>query len=99
MQTGLSLNDLKDEFAKMPLPYQTFQKKLVWLDRENDDLLARIEQRTQRMLEAGMIEETERAIEQGIDNHVSLASSVGYREVIEFLKNGGEVENLSTVDH
>ena len=95
MQTGLSLNDLKDEFAKMPLPYQTFQKKLVWLDRENDDLLARIEQRTQQMLEAGMIEETERAILQGIDNHVSLASSVGYREVIEFLKNGGEVENLS----
>ena len=27
MQTGLSLNDLKDEFAKMPLPYQAFQKK------------------------------------------------------------------------
>jgi tRNA dimethylallyltransferase len=47
------------------------------------------------MLEAGMIEETERAIEQGIENHISLASSVGYREVIEFLKNGGEVENLS----
>ena len=95
MQSGLSLNDLKDEFAKMPLPYQEFQKKLVWLDRENDDLLARIEQRTQQMLEAGMIEETERAIDQGIENHVSLASSVGYREVIEFLKNGGEVENLS----
>ena len=77
------------------LGYQTFQKKLVWLDRENDDLLARIEQRTKRMLQAGMIEETERAILQGIDNHVSLASSVGYREVIEFLKNGGEVENWS----
>ena len=94
MQTGRSLIDLKKEFTSMPLPYRSFHKKLVWLDRENDDLLARIEWRTQKMIESGMIEETKRAIAQKIENHASLASSVGYREVISYLKNGGEMEDL-----
>ena len=42
-----------------------------------------------------MIEETKRAMNRGILTHASLASSVGYREVITYIENGGgEKEEL-----
>ena len=94
MQSGRPLSKLRDDFQKLPNPYATFQKKMIWLNRDDDDLMQRITWRTQRMIDGGMIEETKRAMQNGIENHPSLSESVGYREVIHFIKNGGEKKEM-----
>ena len=94
LQSGRSLHDLRNDFEKVPAPYGTFPKKMLWLNRGDDELMERINLRTQQMLSRGMIEETERAIRAGIERHPSLAKSVGYKEVIEFLQKGGSRKDL-----
>ena len=94
LQSGRSLIDLQKDFQKLPIPYAQFQKKLVWLNREDDEIMERINLRTKRMIEGGMLEETEQGIREGMESHPSLSQSVGYREVIEFLKNGGSRNQL-----
>ena len=84
LQSGRSLIDLQKDFQKLPIPYAQFQKKLVWLNREDDEIMERINLRTKRMIEGGMLEETEQGIREGMESHPSLSQSVGYREVIEF---------------
>jgi tRNA dimethylallyltransferase len=49
------------------------------------DLESRIRQRTQKMLRAGLIEETQSLLERGLENWSPL-KSVGYKEVVQFLK-------------
>ena len=63
---------------------------MVWLDRKNDEIMDRINLRTQSMIDGGMIEEAEQAIRLcDILRHPSLSQSVGYREIIKFIKEGG----------
>ena len=56
--------------------------------------MERINQRTIQMLKNGMIDETQKALNEGIENHPSLSEAVGYREVIDYLKHGGEENDL-----
>lgn len=94
IESGRSLLDLQEEFKNMPRPYPNFQKKMIWLNRNDDDLIERINLRTVKMIEGGMIEETAEAIKNGIGRHPSLSESVGYRQVIEYLSKGGEIKDL-----
>ena len=83
-----------EDFEKLPRPYASFQKRMIWLDRGDEELMERINLRTAQMLKNGMIEETQKAIDQGIENHPSLLEAVGYREVIDYLKHGGDEKVL-----
>ena len=62
MQSERSLIDLQKDFEKLPIPYAQFTKRMVWLDRKNDEIMDRINLRTQSMIDGGMIEEAEQAI-------------------------------------
>ena len=84
-------------FVKLPLPYARFQKKIIWLDRTDDDIMERIKKRSQEMIYNGMIEETEEAARAGIRNHPTLSGAVGYREVLDFLGGGGNKEDLTCI--
>lgn len=94
LQSGKSLSNLMEDFEKLPRPYASFQKRMIWLDRGDEELMERINLRTAQMLKNGMIEETQQAIDQGIENHPSLSEAVGYREVIDYLKHGGDEKVL-----
>lgn len=94
MQSGHSLMVLQKNFERLTRPYDQFEKKMIWLDREDQEIMERINKRTQKMIDEGMIEETKEAIARGIENHPSLAEAVGYREIIEFLKRGGSKDEL-----
>jgi tRNA dimethylallyltransferase len=94
LQSGKPLRDLIEEFEKLPRPYASFQKRMIWLDRGDQELMDRINLRTIEMMENGMIEETKIAMNQGIEDHPSLSEAVGYREVIDYLKHGGEEKDL-----
>jgi tRNA dimethylallyltransferase len=97
-ETGKSLSVLQSEFEKLPAPYAHFSKHALWLDREDEELMDRIHSRTKKMVEGGLIAETENALEQGIEKHPSLSVSVGYREAITYLNNPGNLSRVELVD-
>ncbi len=85
--SGLRLSQLRERFEALPVPYASLGKKCLWLDRENEDLEKRIESRTEKMIEMGLVEETQSLIDQGFLSNHAACSSVGYRDVCSFLRN------------
>ncbi len=94
--SGKTLRELRLEFEALPKPFSHLQKKIVWLDRENEDLEKRISQRTERMLEDGLLEEVETLLSKGLESNRPASSSIGYREAIACLKGEIEGEELKT---
>ena len=88
LASGKTLRELQAEFAARPEPYSGFEKKLILLERDKDDLKQRIERRVESMLDRGLIEEVRRLKQGGIEENPSAASAIGYRETLAFL-NGG----------
>ena len=75
--SGKSILQLREEFESQPMPFENFSKQVLWLDRENLDLEARISNRTQRMLEGGLVEETRKLINSGIMENRPASNSIG----------------------
>ena len=90
MTTGLSITALRESVARGPYPFQNFGKQVLYLRRSIDDLQDRISRRTRIMLEAGLVEEVEQLLKCGIESNPSASNSIGYREVIAFLKGNLE---------
>ena len=86
MATGSTLQDLKIEFDKKPRPYSSFKKHTCLLDRADHEIETLIEVRTKSMLESGLIEEVETLLDQGLLRNYPASSSVGYREVLSYLR-------------
>tara|TARA_B110000444_G_C18499399_1_gene437179 strand:- start:33 stop:629 length:597 start_codon:yes stop_codon:yes gene_type:complete len=86
MATGSTLLELKVEFEKKPTPYCNFQKKTCLVDRGDEDIENLIKLRTQSMLANGLIEEVEGLIDQGLLHNYPASSSVGYREILSYLR-------------
>ena len=86
MATGSTLLELKVEFEKKPTPYCNFQKKTCLVDRGDEDIENLIKFRTQSMLANGLIEEVEGLIDRGLLHNYPASSSVGYREILSYLR-------------
>ena len=100
LASGKPILELKQEFERQEAPYADFEKMLIWLDRENEEIEARIAKRTQQMLDDGLLEEAEKLLSLGIERNPSASNSVGYRECIACLK--GEIpeqELLPLINH
>lgn len=82
--TGQSLSVWKKKHSenKPPFPYSLLK---VGIDVDRKTLLNRVQQRTEQMLKQGLIEEVEALLRQGREEWPPL-SSVGYFEVLQFLK-------------
>lgn len=91
--SGKSLLELKDSFSGQEVPFCEFEKKIIILDREPEILKDRIQKRVIRMLDAGLIKEVRKLMEEGIEKNPSAASAIGYRETIRWLKSGHENED------
>ena len=92
--SGQSLLSLQAEFAARPEPYGGFTKKLILLEREPEQLRARVALRAEQMLEQGLIEEVAALQSQGIERNPSAAAAIGYRETLAFLRGELEREQL-----
>ena len=95
MATGSTLEDLKKEFEKKPIPYAGFQKKTCLLDRSNQEIENSIETRTKSMLSNGLIEEVEGLIEHGLLKNYPASYSVGYRETLSYIRGEISREDLA----
>jgi tRNA dimethylallyltransferase len=94
LASGKSILELKNEFEKKPNPFPEFEKQVLWLDRENEDLERRISDRSQKMLESGLLRETEELLNAGIEGNAPASNAVGYRECIAHLKGDLPGEQL-----
>ena len=86
---GKTITELKREMTEKNyslLPPHSSLK--LGLKMEKEELKKRIEKRTDEMLQCGLIEEVNDLLKRGFGQWPALRS-VGYREVLEFLKNGG----------
>ena len=83
--SGKDLPTLQAEFAARPEPFADCVKHYILLERDKENLKQRVARRAELMLEAGLIEEVEGLLVQGIKGNPSAASAIGYRETIAFL--------------
>ena len=83
--SGKTLETLRAEFEALPGPFADFVVKAVRLGRSTDELNARIEQRVEAMLEAGLVDEVRKLDKAGLRENPSAARSIGYRETLAVL--------------
>lgn len=66
-------------------------------DYPREELYARIERRVDRMIEAGLVDEVKGLLKSGVPENAQCMQGIGYKEVIEFLKNGELQSTLSDI--
>lgn len=90
---GRSVTEVQNEFKnqKSHFPYPLLKVAPRW---ERERLSERIDQRTQKMLSAGLIEEVQSLLDEGLGRWAPL-QSVGYREVLEYLSGKISREELA----
>lgn len=66
-----------------PVPWQG---RMFGLQRSPEDLRRRIEARVDRMFQTGLVEETQRLLEQGVSPRSTALQALGYRQVLEYLE-------------
>lgn len=82
---GKSVTQIQKEFtdAQAPFPYPLLKIGLRW---EREVLRERVQLRTQKMLDAGLVAEVEALLARGLGEWSAL-QSVGYKEVLEYLRD------------
>ncbi|MCK6599742.1 MAG: tRNA (adenosine(37)-N6)-dimethylallyltransferase MiaA, partial [Bdellovibrionaceae bacterium] len=90
---GRSVTDIQREFQAQAkkFPYPLLK---VGITGDKEFLLKKVAHRTEKMLHQGLIEEVKSLLTQGYSSWAPL-SSVGYREVVEFLEQGRDLDWLS----
>lgn len=96
METGKSMRQLKAELLSQTNTLTEMSKKLVVLERDREELDARIEERVAAMLEEGLLEEVKKLRAAGFESNPSGAGSIGYRETLAYLDGEIEFENLAS---
>jgi len=85
-QTGKPISVLRKEAKIIP----AFEPVYLGVLRDREELYRRIEERVDRMIEAGLVEETKWLLEQGYSPDLPALNTIGYREIIEYLQ--GKIE-------
>jgi len=82
---GRPVSEIKKEFAEKaePFPYPLLK---LGVRGSREDLTPRVEKRTRKMLEAGLLDEVRGLLDQGLKDWGPL-QSVGYKESVDFLQN------------
>ncbi len=69
----------------------------VAFDYPREVLYERIERRVDRMLQEGLVREVRALLESGVPENAQCMQGIGYKEVVEFLKNGGLHSTMSDI--
>ncbi len=87
--SGRTLTSYGNDFANAkdkPMPYQCI---MVGLTMAREKLYARIEQRVDQMMQAGLLEETRRFYEAGYDPKLPALQGLGYKQLYRYFQ--GEI--------
>lgn len=80
-----------EQRGKRPPPYRILQ---IGLTMEREALYARADERLQAMLEAGLVEEVRRLVEQGYGWELPAMSALGYVQFKPYFEGGGSLEEV-----
>ena len=89
--TGSKKSAQKDDMTPR-YPYEAFA-----LDFPRDVLYARIAARTKQMFEGGLVKEVEALLQRGVPEGAQCMQGIGYKEVVEGLKNGDNHSTMSDI--
>ncbi|MDE6675200.1 MAG: tRNA (adenosine(37)-N6)-dimethylallyltransferase MiaA, partial [Acetatifactor sp.] len=84
--TGEKLSEHNEREAERPSPYRYCY---FVLNDDRERLYRRIEERVDRMLEEGLVEEVRRLMEQGCRRDMVSMQGLGYKEILDYL--AGEI--------
>lgn len=87
LASGLGVPELAARFAQQGTPFDSFEKKLVRIDRAPAELAERIRARAAQMVRAGLIEEVRRWAD-SLRANPAAGSAIGYRETLAWLDEG-----------
>jgi tRNA dimethylallyltransferase len=85
LASGDSVTVLQQRFLEAPSPFDCYARHSCLLERESPDLEKRIRLRSARILNAGLVEETEHLLARGLVGNATACRAVGYREVLAML--------------
>jgi tRNA dimethylallyltransferase len=89
--TGVTKAEWDRRSASLQSPYNAAVLGLFFADRSL--LYARIEQRVELMLQAGLVEETQRLLETGVfERSPTAAAAIGYKELLPYLAGESTLE-------
>lgn len=91
--SGKTVSQLRSEFKKSSCPYGELNRKVIVLNPNDDEIFPRIKARSKKMIEDGLIEETQKLLGLGLLKNPSVARSIGYRETIEWLDSNSKDKN------
>jgi len=80
--TGVPISFYRGQHLFGERPYMTFK---IGLEMNRDTLYRRIEERADRMLEKGLLQEVERLMEMGYGPELKPMQSLGYKQMVQFL--------------
>lgn len=84
-QTGRPFSEQRAAWNREAWP-APWQGRMFGLQRSPEDLRRRIEARVDRMFQTGLVEETQRLLEQGVSPRSTALQALGYRQVLEYLE-------------
>ena len=87
--TGRSIVDHQQEHRFREAPYEVLK---IGLLPERERLQARIDSRTDRMIEEGFVEEVRRLLATGYDGSLKPMQSLGYRHIMAYLAGKEDLE-------
>ena len=82
----------QDDGDKPRYPFVAFA-----YDRPRSELYARIDARARAMVEGGLVEEVKGLLAAGVPEDAQSMQGIGYKETVEFLKNGDNLSTLSAI--
>lgn len=86
--SGTRWSEMNEQVKQAPPRYGNC--KYFCLEIPREILKTRIEARTKKMLEAGLLTEVKALLEKGVNALAKPMQSVGYKEAVDFLQRGGE---------
>ncbi|HSS21798.1 MAG TPA: tRNA (adenosine(37)-N6)-dimethylallyltransferase MiaA [Pyrinomonadaceae bacterium] len=91
LQTGKSMSEQK---STRPAPPESASRlRLVVLNPPREDLYQRINERTEKHFEAGLVAEVEALLDQGVPANSTALGAHGYRRVVEFLQGKRDLDS------
>lgn len=77
------ISDLQEEHSFAPAPFETLK---IGLSMERAELYAAIDRRVERMVEAGLLDETRRLLSMGHHSGLKPMRGLGYKEMTAFIE-------------
>ena len=86
LASGRSLAEVRAAHAALPDPYAGADRVVCLLERPSAELHARIAQRVDAMLAAGLVEEVAQLRPRGLEANPTAEAAIGYRETLQYLR-------------